>query len=129
MIMKGDLDPFRVWAPGSPNLYDLRVRLLKGGDALDQVDTYFGMRKIERRDGRIYLNNSPLYQKLILDQGYWPDSNITPPSDEAIRLDLQYILDFGYNGARKHQKLEDPRFYYWADQDGCACLGRSAQPV
>ena len=128
MIMKGDLDPFRVWAPGSPNLYDLRVRLLKGGDALDQVDTYFGMRKIERRDGRIYLNNSPLYQKLILDQGYWPDSNITPPSDEAIRLDLQYILDFGYNGARKHQKLEDPRFYYWADKMGVLVWGEVPSP-
>ena len=128
MIMKGDLDPFRVWAPGSPNLYDLRVRLLKGGDTLDQVDTYFGMRKIERRDGRIYLNNSPLYQKLILDQGYWPDSNITPPSDEAIRLDLQYILDFGYNGARKHQKLEDPRFYYWADKMGVHIWGEVPSP-
>ena len=128
MIMKGDLDPFRVWAPGSPNLYDLRVRLLKGGDALDQVDTYFGMRKIERRDGRIYLNNSPLYQKLILDQGYWPDSNITPPSDEAIRLDLQYILDFGYNGARKHQKVEDPRFYYWADKMGVLVWGEVPSP-
>ena len=128
MIMKGDLDPFRVWAPGSPNLYDLRVRLLKGSDTLDQVDTYFGMRKIERRDGRIYLNNSPLYQKLILDQGYWPDSNITPPSDEAIRLDLQYILDFGYNGARKHQKLEDPRFYYWADKMGVLIWGEVPSP-
>ncbi|MBQ4608444.1 MAG: glycoside hydrolase family 2, partial [Clostridia bacterium] len=98
MIVKGDLDPIKVWAPGCPNLYDLKVRLLKNGEAVDTVDTYFGMRKIEARDGRIYLNNSPLYQKLILDQGYWPESNITPPSDEAIRLDLQYTLDFGYNG-------------------------------
>ena len=128
MIFKGDLDPYRVWAPGSPNLYDLKVRLLRNGEAVDSVDTYFGMRKIERRDGRIYLNNSPLYQKLILDQGYWPDTNITPPSDEAIRLDLQYTLDFGYNGARKHQKLEDPRYYYWADKMGVLVWGELPSP-
>ena len=128
MIVKGDLDPIKVWAPGNPNLYDLKVRLLKNGEAVDTVDTYFGMRKIERRDGRIYLNNSPLYQKLILDQGYWPDSNITPPSDEAIKLDLQYTLDFGYNGARKHQKLEDPRYYYWADKMGVLVWGELPSP-
>ena len=128
MIVKGDLDPVKVWAPGCPNLYDLKVRLLKNGEAVDSVDTYFGMRKVERRDGRIYLNNSPLYQKLILDQGYWPDSNITPPSDEAIKLDLQYTLDFGYNGARKHQKLEDPRYYYWADKMGVLVWGELPSP-
>ena len=128
MIVKGDLDPVKVWAPGSPNLYDLKVRLLRNGEAVDTVDTYFGMRKIERREGRIYLNNSPLYQKLILDQGYWPDTNITPPSDEAIKLDLQYTLDFGYNGARKHQKLEDPRYYYWADKMGVLVWGELPSP-
>ncbi len=128
MIVKGDLDPIKVWAPGNPNLYDLTVTLLKGGKVVDKVDTYFGMRKIERRDGRIYLNNSPLYQKLILDQGYWPESNITPPSDEAIKLDLQYTLDFGYNGARKHQKLEDPRYYYWADKMGVLVWGELPSP-
>ena len=128
MIVKGDLDPVKAWAPGSPNLYDLKVRLLRNGEVVDCVDTYFGMRKIERREGRIYLNNSPLYQKLILDQGYWPDTNITPPSDEAIKLDLQYTLDFGYNGARKHQKLEDPRYYYWADKMGVLVWGELPSP-
>ena len=81
------------------------------------------MRKVEVRDGRVYLNNCPLDQRLVLDQGYWPDSLITPPSDEAIRLDLQYTLDFGYNGARKHQKVEDPRYYYWADKMGVLVWG------
>ena len=128
MIVRGALDPLELWAPGRPALYDLRVRLLRDGEAVDQVDTYFGMRKIERRDGRIYLNNCPIYQKLILDQGYWPDSLITPPSDEAIRLDLQYTLDFGYNGARKHQKLEDPRYYYWADKMGVLVWGEVPSP-
>lgn len=80
------------------------------------------------RGGRISLNNCPLYQKLILDQGYWPDPLITPPSDEAIRLDLQYTLDFGYNGARKRQKLEDPRYYYWADKMGVLVWGELPSP-
>lgn len=128
MIVCGELDPIEIWTPGHPALYDLRVRLLRGKEQVDQVDTYFGMRKIERRDGRIYLNNSPLYQKLILDQGYWPDSLITPPSDEAIRIDLQYTLKLGYNGARKHQKIEDPRYYYWADKMGVLVWGEMPSP-
>lgn len=128
MIIKGQLSPIHTWSPNSPNLYDLNVKLLKDDKVLDSVDTYFGMRKIEQRDGRVYLNNSPLYQRLILDQGYWPDSNITPPSDEAIRTDLQYALDFGYNGIRKHQKLEDPRFYYWADKMGVLVWGELPSP-
>ena len=123
MIVRGDLDPIHLWAPNSPALYDLKVRVLKDGEAVDCVDTYFGMRKIEVRDGRVYLNNCPIYQRLILDQGYWPDSLITPPSDEAIQQDLRYTREFGYNGARKHQKLEDPRYYYWADKMGVLVWG------
>ena len=118
-----DLDMIRLWSPHSPALYDLQVRVLSGGEVIDDVRTYFGMRKVDVREGRVYLNNMPLYQRLILDQGYWPDSLITPPSDEAIRLDLQYTLDFGYNGARKHQKMEDPRYYYWADRMGVLVWG------
>ncbi len=123
MIVRGDLDPIHLWAPNSPALYDLKVRVLKDGHAVDSVDTYFGMRKIEVRDGKVYLNNCPIYQRLILDQGYWPDSLITPPSDEAIQQDLRYTKEFGYNGARKHQKLEDPRYYYWADKMGVLVWG------
>lgn len=128
LIVKADLDPVRLWEPGHPNLYDVRVRVLKEDAAVDTVDTYFGMRKVEVKEGKVYLNNSPLYQRLILDQGYWPDTLITPPSDEAIRLDLQYTLDFGYNGARKHQKLEDPRYYYWADRMGVLVWGEMPSP-
>ena len=128
LIVKADLDPIYIWQPGTPFLYDLKVRVLKDDVCCDMVDTYFGMRKVEVKDGRIYLNNNPLYQRLILDQGYWPESNITPPSDEAIKLDLQYTLDFGYNGARKHQKLEDPRYYYWADKMGVLVWGELPSP-
>ncbi len=123
MIVRGELDSLHLWGPGQPNLYDLRVRLLRDGQELDRVDTYFGMRKVEVKDGRVYLNNSPIYQRLILDQGYWPESLITPPSDEAIQADLRYTQQFGYNGARKHQKLEDPRYYYWADRMGLLVWG------
>ena len=118
LIVQGSLEPMHVWAPGHPELYDVDIFLRKGSEVIDHVRTYFGMRKVEVRDGKVYLNNCPLYQRLILDQGYWPDSLITPPSDEAIQEDIRMTLAFGYNGARKHQKLEDPRYYYWADKMG-----------
>ena len=123
LITRGRLDPVPQWAPNHPNLFDLKVTVRKAGEVMDTVDTYFGMRKVEVKDGKVYLNNCPIYQRLILDQGYWPESNITPPSDEAIQLDIRYTKDFGYNGARKHQKLEDPRFYYWADKMGILVWG------
>ena len=128
MMPKGDLDPFYAWTPDTPNLYDLKVTVRENGEVLDTVSTYFGMRKVELKDGKIYMNNSPLYQRLILDQGYWPDSLITPPSDEAIQLDVKYTLAFGYNGARKHQKIEDPRYYYWADKLGLLTWGELPSP-
>ncbi len=123
MIDKGSLEPVRLWRPGDPNLYDVSVRILKAGKETDHVATYFGMRKVQVVNGQVLLNNSPFYQRLILDQGYWPESLITPPSDEAIRRDIELTLAFGFNGARKHQKIEDPRFYYWADKLGMIVWG------
>ena len=118
----------RLWGPGHPDLYDCCVRILRDGAEEDRVGTYFGMRKIEVRGGQVYLNNSPLYQRLILDQGYWPDSLLTPPDDESIQQDIRYTLAFGYNGARKHQKVEDPRYYYWADRMGLLVWGELPSP-
>ncbi len=112
-----------VWTPDKPELYDVDITLRLGEEKLDHVHTYFGLRKVEVRDGKVYLNNSPLYQRLILDQGYWPDSLITPPSDEAIQEDIRLTLALGYNGTRKHQKPEDPRYYYWADKMGLLVWG------
>ncbi len=108
MITHADLEPVRLWSPGSPDLYDVQVRLVNGDTVVDDVRTYFGMRKVEVRNGRVYLNNCLIYQRLILDQGYWPQSLLTPPSDEAIQKDIELTKAFGYNGARKHQKLEGP---------------------
>ena len=120
--------PVSLWSIRNPVLHDVRVQVLDNGNVKDQVDTYFGMRKIEVHNGVIYLNNKRLYQRLILDQGYWPDTLITPPSDEAIQEDLNWTIRFGYNGARKHQKIEDPRYYYWADKMGVLVWGELPSP-
>lgn len=116
-----------LWSPEYPNLYDLRLELLApDGRLLDAVDSYFGMRKIEARDGKVYLNNHPYYQRLILDQGYFPGGLLTAPSDEDLRKDVELARDMGFNGARKHQKVEDPRWLYWADVLGYLVWGEMA---
>lgn len=108
----------RQWSPGSPNLYDLVLELRRGGTVLDRVHSYFGFRSITTERGRILLNDDPIFLKMVLDQGYWPESNLTPPTDEAIQYDIRMTKEMGFNGARKHQKLEDPRYLYWADHMG-----------
>lgn len=112
--------PWRLsmWAPDSPNLYDVEFNVYQGEARVDQVHSYFGMRKISIEKGRILLNNHPLYQRLVLDQGYWPDTHLTPPSEEALIKDIDLIRQMGYNGVRKHMKVEDARFLYWCDVKG-----------
>ncbi len=107
-----------LWSPEAPNLYDVNIELHSDRGPLDRVKSYFGFRKIAVADGKVLLNGNRLYLRTVLDQGYWPESNLTPPSDEAIRADIQAALDYGFNGVRKHQKAEDPRFLYWADRMG-----------
>ncbi|NMX02489.1 glycoside hydrolase family 2 protein [Mobiluncus mulieris] len=106
-----------LWSPESPNLFDLKLRLIDGStnNVVDTVSSYFGMRKIHTENGMVYLNNKPYYQKLVLDQGYWPDGLLTAPCDQAYVQDITLAKEMGFNGCRKHQKLEDPRFLYWAD--------------
>src|SRR5947207_5530714 len=70
------------------------------------------------RAGKILLNGQPTYLKMVLDQGYWPESGMTAPTDEALKADVEFCKAFGFNGARKHQKVEDPRWLYWADRLG-----------
>ncbi|TVY10401.1 glycoside hydrolase family 2 protein [Paenibacillus cremeus] len=108
----------RWWSPEKPNLYDVELKLLVDGEEADRVTSYFGMRKISIVDGQICLNNRPYCMKLVLDQGYFPDGILTPPSDDAIRNDVELTKAMGFNGARKHQKLEDPRYLYWCDKLG-----------
>ncbi|KSU84528.1 Glycosyl hydrolases family 2 [Fictibacillus enclensis] len=106
------------WSPEHPHLYDVEFTLFDGDRELDRVQSYFGMRKISIQNGNILLNNVPIYQKLLLDQGYWEETHLTPPSEEAIILDIEKTLEMGFNGVRKHMKVEDQRFLYWADKKG-----------
>ncbi|MFA9432232.1 glycoside hydrolase family 2 protein [Egicoccus sp. AB-alg2] len=107
------------WSPEHPRLHDLEVSLEhEDGRIGDRVAGYFGMRSIETRDGRVLLNGRPYYQRLVLDQGYFPGGLLTAPSDDDLRRDIELAKELGFNGARKHQKVEDPRWLYWADRLG-----------
>ncbi len=118
-----DIDEIHLWSPEQPNLYNIEFCIREDRNIVDQVKSYFGMRKISVQGDQVFLNNKPYYQKLILDQGYWSESLLTPPSDEAIRFDVEMTKKMGFNGARKHQKIEDPRYYYWADRLGLLVWG------
>ena len=110
-------DP-KLWSPGRPRLYDVTFELRNGATVLDRVNSYFGFRSVTAENGHVLINGHPTFLKLVLDQGYWPDSILTPPSDDAIQYDIRMTKEMGFNGASKHQKLEDPRFLYWADKMG-----------
>jgi hypothetical protein len=117
------LDEVRPWSPRSPHLYGLRVELLRNGQVVDAVDSYFGMRSIEvGPDGsgtqRLLLNGEPLFQYGPLDQGWWPDGLYTPPTDEALLFDIVFTQQAGFNMIRKHVKVEPARFYYHCDRLG-----------
>lgn len=106
------------WEPEHPHLYDVELRLMEENQLVDRIGSYFGLREIRIDGGNILLNGQPIYQRLILDQGYWPESHLTPPSEEALIEDIEKIMALGYNGLRKHQKIEDERFLYWCDVKG-----------
>jgi beta-galactosidase/beta-glucuronidase len=114
----------KLWSPGSPYLYDLKVTLLDGqGTKVDAVKSYFGMREIsigKDKNGinRLFLNNKPLFQYGPLDQGFWPDGLYTAPTDRALRYDIEVLKKLGCNMMRKHVKIEPDRFYYWCDKLG-----------
>lgn len=113
----------RLWSPDDPFLYNLRIRLLKGGEAVDEVKSYFGLRKIEvKKDSagteRIFLNDRYTYNLGVLDQGYWPDGLYTAPTDAALKFDVQAIKAMGFNTIRKHVKVEPERWYYYCDKLG-----------
>lgn len=115
---KGRLRPDKIvaWRPESPRLYDLLVRLFDpAGQETDRVESYFGMRKVGTANGRFLLNGEPYVQRLVLDQGYFPGGLLTAASDTELRRDIELAKAYGFNGARKHQKIEDRRWLYWAD--------------
>ncbi len=107
-----------LWDIENPNLYDVKFTL---GD--DTVQSYFGLREIALRDGKTYLNGKCVFQRLILDQGFYPDGIYTAPSDEELKNDILRAQDMGYNGARLHEKIFEERFLYHADRLGYIVWG------
>lgn len=112
----------KLWSPEEPNLYDFVLELRNGDVAEDSVKGYFAMRKfsIGEYEGynRLFLNNKPYFQRGLLDQGYWSDGGLTPPTDEAMIYDIQVMKDLGFNMLRKHIKVEPARWYYHCDRIG-----------
>ena len=118
---------YQTWSPENPKLYDVEYIISdKDGKVLDQIKSYLGMRKIHTDGNKIYLNNKPYYQRLVLDQGFYPDGIWTAPSDEALRRDIEMSMEVGFNGARLHQKVFEERFLYWADKLGYLVWGEYA---
>ena len=117
----------RLWSPESPYLYDVKYTVRNAqGAVIDQVSSYVGMRKVHISGGYFYLNNKPYFQRLVLDQGYYPDGIWTAPSDEALKQDIAMSKAVGFNGARLHQKVFEERYYYWADRLGYLTWGEEA---
>lgn len=115
------IDDYRnalLWSPEKPTLIDAQIQLWHHGTLIDEVKSYTAMRTVGIQRDRFMLNGHPYYLRLVLDQGYWTETLMTPPSDEALRLDVELTKRMGFNGVRKHQKIEDPRFLYWADVMG-----------
>ncbi len=135
-IFRLDIPDPDLWSPAHPHLYDLKVHLMQKEDTIDEVSSYFGMRKVEiRKDSiginRIFLNNEVVFNFGPLDQGWWPDGLYTAPADDALKYDIQVTRSLGFNTARKHTKVEPARWYYWCDklgllvwQDMPRCAGR-----
>jgi hypothetical protein len=108
-----------LWSPVSPTLIDVRLELLGEGEkVLDAVDSYTALREVAIQGDRITLNGRAIQLRLVLDQGYWPATGMTSPDDGALRRDVEMAKLMGFNGVRKHQKIEDPRYLYWADRLG-----------
>ena len=113
----------RLWEPGAPFLYDLKISVLRDGKTLDEVNTYFGMRKVHIEGNRFLINDKPIFQRTVLDQGFYPDGIYTAPSDATLRRDVELSMAAGFNGARLHQKVFEPRLLYWADKLGYLVWG------
>ncbi|WP_407547505.1 beta-galactosidase [Streptomyces sp. Pv4-95] len=117
-------DRLRVWSPGDPHLYDLTIEVLDGeGATVDRVRSYAGLRSVSVDGKRLLLNGAPVFQRLVLDQGYYPDGLMTAPSDADLVRDIELGLAAGFNGARLHQKVFEERYLYHADRLGYLVWG------
>jgi beta-galactosidase/beta-glucuronidase len=121
------IDDYRnelLWSPATPTLIDANLRLeTDTGVLLDEVRSYTALRQVGVQGERFLLNNRPYTLRMVLDQGYWPESGLSAPDDAALRRDVELAKAMGFNGVRKHQKIEDPRYLYWADRLGLLVWG------
>ena len=115
------IDDYRnelLWSPARPTLLDAEIRLRRGDVVIDEIRSYTALRSVTISRDRFTLNGRPYVLRLVLDQGYWPDTLLAAPNDDALRKDVQLAKAMGFNGVRKHQKIENPRYLYWADKLG-----------
>jgi len=122
-MVRGRAGAFSAWSVERPQLYRGVVRLLEDGVEVDRFTTYVGFRTVQIRGHQILLNGKPVFQRLVLDQGFYPDGVWTAPSDNALRNDIVLAQQAGFNGARLHQKVFEPRFLYHAATLGYLCWG------
>ena len=116
-----------LWAPEHPNLIEATIELIDGsGAVVDRVESYFGLRRIEARDGRFIINGIPIFLRLVLAQNYWPNSLLAAPDADALKREVELAQHLGFNGIRIHQKIEDPRFLYWCDRLGMLVWSEAA---
>ncbi len=116
----------KLWAPGAPELYELKYELLRDGAVFDTVNGYFGIRTVELRGRGFYINGQPVFMRTVLDQGFYPDGIYTAPTDADLKRDIELCMGLGFNGARLHQKVFEERYLYWADRLGYLVWGEHA---
>jgi hypothetical protein len=120
------IDDYRnelLWSPEKPTLIQAEIDLLRGEVIVDSVRSYTALRSVSIQRDRFMLNGRPYYMRLALDQGYWAESLMTAPTQESLKKDIELAKSAGFNGVRKHQKIEDPDFFYWADRLGLLVWG------
>ena len=115
-----------LWSPEHPNLIEATLTLSHDNETLDEVQSYAGLRSAGIEGGRFSLNGRPYYLRLVLEQGYWPESHLASPSVDALRREVELTKELGFNGVRIHQKVEDPRYLYWCDRLGLLVWGEMA---
>ncbi|GAA1734822.1 glycoside hydrolase family 2 protein [Brachybacterium phenoliresistens] len=115
-----------LWSPERPTLVDVTVQILQDGEVVDEAASYLGLRTTGIDRGWFLLNGEPYFVRSVLEQGYWPTSQLTAPSLDAYRREVELIKELGFTAARIHQKVEDPRFLFWADRLGLLIWGETA---
>lgn len=121
-----ELSELHLWEPGNPNLYDMQLTLFYKDRKVDCIESYFGLRSIKLDGMAFKINDKSIFQRLVLDQGFYPEGIYTAPTDENLRKDIEISMEMGFNGARLHEKVFEPRFLYWADRLGYLVWGEHA---